>query len=270
MSNHQINILLAGVGGQGILTLSRIISQAALLAGYVVTSAETHGMSQRDGSVTVHLRIGDHEVHPLINKADFLIALEPHEALRHSSYLSKHTLVISEKKPIIPPSVYQNRRIEIAESCDGCSICVSDSGCPINQYLRYQSGIWIRLPAAELVNGRLSLKEACTKCGLCQEVCPINAISIDTSNYRIDIEHELETISKKVYIIAADELAQRIGNPRAANIVMFGAFHKLQDRISLPEEICQEVITRLFPRAVQTNLKAFQLGQDNVSLNSNE
>jgi len=268
MSNHQINILLAGVGGQGILTLSRIISQVALQAGYVVTSAETHGMSQRDGAVTVHLRIGTHEVHPLINKADFLIALEPHEVLRNILYISKNTSVISEKKPLIPPSVYQNRRIEISTSCDGCSICVSDSGCPINQYLRDPTGIWIRLPAAGLVNGRLSLKEACTKCGLCQEICPNNAISIDTSDYLEDIVDSLGTISQKLYIIAAAELAQEIENPRAANIVMFGAFQKLQDKLNLPEKTCQDVITNLFPRTVESNLKAFQLGQDRVSLNS--
>jgi Pyruvate/2-oxoacid:ferredoxin oxidoreductase gamma subunit len=264
MSNHQINILLAGVGGQGILTLSRIISQAALQAGYIVTSAETHGMSQRDGSVTVHLRIGTHEVHPLVNKADFLIALEPHEVLRNSIHLSEHTSVISEKKSLIPPSVHQNKQIEITASCDGCSICVSDSGCPINQYLRYPTGIWIRSPAAELVNGRLSVKDACTKCGHCQEICPNNAIVIDTSNYLTDIEPALETISKKLYIIAAAELAQEIGNPRAANIVMFGAFQKLQDRIKLPKKTCREVITSLFPRSVESNLKAFQLGQDRV------
>ncbi len=81
-------MLIAGVGGQGILLISNILGRAAILQGYRVRGSEVHGMAQRGGSVVAHVRIGD--VHsPLIpeGEADYLIALEPLEALRYLNYL---------------------------------------------------------------------------------------------------------------------------------------------------------------------------------------
>jgi indolepyruvate ferredoxin oxidoreductase beta subunit len=102
----KLNILLVGVGGQGILTTSGIIARAALRAGVNVVTAETHGMAQRGGSVEVHVRLGD--VHsPLIPYAgaDVVVSLEPVEAARYAQYLNENTLVILNNRSIVPTTV---------------------------------------------------------------------------------------------------------------------------------------------------------------------
>jgi indolepyruvate ferredoxin oxidoreductase beta subunit len=102
----KLNILLVGVGGQGILTTSAILARAALNSGVNVVTAETHGMAQRGGSVEVHVRFGD--VHsPLIpyGGADVVVALELVEAVRYAHYLSDKTLVILNNRKIVPTTV---------------------------------------------------------------------------------------------------------------------------------------------------------------------
>ncbi len=101
-----MDVVVVGVGGQGILTFSNILARASMNAGINVITSEVHGMAQRGGSVEVHVRIGD--VHsPLIpfGSADVMVALEPVEALRKAEYVGKRTLVIVNTKPIIPISV---------------------------------------------------------------------------------------------------------------------------------------------------------------------
>ena len=74
------NILIVGVGGQGVLTMFKILGNTALNQGLQVNGAETHGMSQRGGSVYVHLRLNDGPIYsPLImeGEADLLVSLEP-------------------------------------------------------------------------------------------------------------------------------------------------------------------------------------------------
>jgi indolepyruvate ferredoxin oxidoreductase beta subunit len=102
----ELNVLLVGVGGQGILTTSAILARAALRAGINVVTAETHGMAQRGGSVEVHVRFGDVDS-PLIpyGSADVVVALEPVEALRYAQYMNGKTLVILNDRPIVPPTV---------------------------------------------------------------------------------------------------------------------------------------------------------------------
>jgi len=82
------NIIVAGIGGQGVITTSKIIAEAALYNGNNVLVAETHGLSQRGGSVIVHVRIGDVDA-PLIppGMTDLLIGLEAIEAARYAHYL---------------------------------------------------------------------------------------------------------------------------------------------------------------------------------------
>lgn len=95
--------LIAGVGGQGIILVSEIIAEAALMDGFYAKKSETHGMAQRGGSVVTHLRIADKEVYsPLIpkNKADMLLAFEPLEALRYIDYIQKNAKVIVNTNPI--------------------------------------------------------------------------------------------------------------------------------------------------------------------------
>src|SRR5512137_1604777 len=83
------NILFAGVGGQGILTSSRVLALAALHAGLDVKMSEVHGMAQRGGNVDTHVRVGKEVPSCLIPKggAQFLVAFEKLEALRYMDYL---------------------------------------------------------------------------------------------------------------------------------------------------------------------------------------
>jgi indolepyruvate ferredoxin oxidoreductase beta subunit len=100
------DIYLVGVGGQGIVTASKIIGDAALLAGKNVLLSETHGMAQRGGSVVCTARIGD--VHsPLIpaGKVDVIISLELLETVRAACNASKRTVVVSSTERIVPLSV---------------------------------------------------------------------------------------------------------------------------------------------------------------------
>jgi len=94
--NKQFNMVIVGTGGQGVLTLLRIISLSALLEGKEVKTSELHGLSQRGGSVEVHLRLGKNIFSPLVKQggADLIIALEAQEALRACYYASKETKTI--------------------------------------------------------------------------------------------------------------------------------------------------------------------------------
>jgi indolepyruvate ferredoxin oxidoreductase beta subunit len=101
-----MDLIIVGVGGQGILTCSNILAKASMNLGLNVITSEVHGMAQRGGSVEVHVRIGD-VLSPLIplGSAEAMIALEPVEALRKVEYIGKDSLVIVNTKPIIPVSV---------------------------------------------------------------------------------------------------------------------------------------------------------------------
>lgn len=97
------DVLITGVGGQGILLTSMVIGRAATKAGMTVRSSETHGMAQRGGGVVSHVRMGD--VHsPLIPKggADFLIAFEPLEAIRNADFIKDGCYAVVNTHPIRP------------------------------------------------------------------------------------------------------------------------------------------------------------------------
>ncbi|MCD6500894.1 indolepyruvate oxidoreductase subunit beta [bacterium] len=85
------NIILAGVGGQGIITLTRILAETALIEKKDVKTSELHGLSQRGGSVETHIRFGREIYSPLIRQggADLIISLETQEALKALHYSSK-------------------------------------------------------------------------------------------------------------------------------------------------------------------------------------
>jgi len=102
--SSKINIVIVGVGGQGIITLSKIIGDAAVKENVKVLIAETHGLSQRGGSVEVHLRIGD--VHaPTVPKgeADILLSMELIEAVRNVDYLNQNGIIITSNTILRPP-----------------------------------------------------------------------------------------------------------------------------------------------------------------------
>ncbi|OGP87241.1 MAG: hypothetical protein A2031_07485 [Deltaproteobacteria bacterium RBG_19FT_COMBO_43_11] len=101
------SILLAGVGGQGILRASDIMCMAMMEAGFDVKKSEVHGMAQRGGCVTSHVRYGKKVYSPLAKSEsiDILIAFEKMETLRYLNYLSKDASLIVNSEKIYPPAV---------------------------------------------------------------------------------------------------------------------------------------------------------------------
>ncbi|GGP20264.1 indolepyruvate oxidoreductase [Thermocladium modestius] len=101
----RINIYMIGVGGQGLITTSNLIGAAATSRGIKVLTSETHGLSQRGGSVDVHVRLGDVNS-PLIplGGADLVIAFELLEAFRAAPYINENTKIIVNSRLIRPPT----------------------------------------------------------------------------------------------------------------------------------------------------------------------
>ena len=103
------NVLLTGVGGQGIITASTILSQACRLAGWEVKKSEVHGMSQRGGSVNSYVRFSEDATvaSPLIPEggADILMAFEPLEGLRQIRQAAEDAVVMVEERRIVPVTV---------------------------------------------------------------------------------------------------------------------------------------------------------------------
>ena len=98
------DIILSGVGGQGILSIATVIGKAALKDGLYMKQAEVHGMSQRGGDVQSNLRISDQPIaSDLIptGKCDLIISLEPMEALRYLPYLSPEGWLVTNEAPFI-------------------------------------------------------------------------------------------------------------------------------------------------------------------------
>ncbi|MGM0770982.1 MAG: indolepyruvate oxidoreductase subunit beta [Halobacteriota archaeon] len=106
----KFDILIAGVGGQGVVLASRLLATAAIDAGYHVATAETIGMAQREGSVTSHIRIGDEVCGSLIptGNADLIIGLEPAEAARNIHFLSKDGSIVVNEHAVIPSASGNN------------------------------------------------------------------------------------------------------------------------------------------------------------------
>ena len=100
-----LNIFMCGVGGQGLVLLTSVIGDACAKSGKKVITGEMYGLSQRSGTVFVHLRIGEDAFSPLIRygDADIIIALEAIEALRYIEYLEKDGIILMNKRIMHPP-----------------------------------------------------------------------------------------------------------------------------------------------------------------------
>jgi indolepyruvate ferredoxin oxidoreductase beta subunit len=114
----RLNIILAGVGGQGILTIASVINHAAIRKGLHVRQAEVHGMSQRGGAVQSHLRISAKKIYSdLISRgtSHLILSVEPLEALRYLPYLSPGGKVVTATDPVINMQGYPDLEAIFAE-----------------------------------------------------------------------------------------------------------------------------------------------------------
>ena len=111
------DIILSGVGGQGILSIATIIWDAATKAGLNLKQAEVHGMSQRGGEVESGLRLSDTEIHsdlvPL-GSADLILSMEPMEALRYLPFLHRDGYVITSSSPFKNIATYPEEKVQAA------------------------------------------------------------------------------------------------------------------------------------------------------------
>jgi len=105
MRPKEFNLVITGTGGQGLITLLQILAEAALLEGYDVRTSELHGLSQRGGSVEVHIRFGKEIISPLVaaGKADLILSLEMQEALKASYFANPKTKFLVNQQIITIP-----------------------------------------------------------------------------------------------------------------------------------------------------------------------
>lgn len=184
------NILLVGVGGQGTILVSKILSTGLMNAGYDVKMSEVHGMAQRGGSVSSQVRFGTKVYSPIIGKgqADILVAFETMEALRWLEYLNPKGKAV------------------------------------VNEY---------QIPSAPILMGKCDYPEGV-----------------------------LATIKSKVNttVIKAGEIAEKLGNPKAMNIVLFGALVKGMGLSDIDWEAT--IRENVKASTVEVNIRAFRAGME--------
>ncbi len=118
--NSIVNVLIVGVGGQGVLLASQILSNVALQSGLDVKKSEVHGMAQRGGVVSSHIRFGKKVYSPLIpnGKADVILAFEKAEALRWAHELKSGGSMIVNNHKLIPPIAVDPKYVYPDDSLD--------------------------------------------------------------------------------------------------------------------------------------------------------
>lgn len=196
MKPEGINFVLVGVGGQGTILASDVLAELGLRLGYDVKKAEVHGMSQRGGSVTSHLRWGPRVFSPIIprGEADILLAFEKLEAARFIGQLKPGGLALVNEYAIEPLSV-------------------QTSGVPY--------------PADD------------------------------------DLRERLARTTSRVYWVKGIEIAEGLGNPRTANVVLLGALSALLD-IELDQ--WDAVLEMRIPaKHLELNRQAFRAGREAIA-----
>jgi indolepyruvate ferredoxin oxidoreductase beta subunit len=199
----QYNILLAGVGGQGLMLLSQVMGDACTRSGINVVVGAQHGLAQRSGSISAHVRIGD-VYSPLIpyGTADLIIAMDAMEALRYVEYLKQGGTVVMNSRMMHPP-----------------------------------------LETAPIVKNKQEKRMYVTL---------------------EQVKAQLGKVAGRVITIDAEKVAAEAGNPRTENVVLLGAASALSG-FPIQSEPLKESVKRVVPeRAVDANLKAFNLGQQAV------
>lgn len=111
-NNRVYNVLIVGVGGQGIILASDVLGKVAAANGYDVKKNEIHGMAQRGGSVSSHVRFGKTVSSPIIRvgEADVLLSFEQLETVRYFPFLSAKGKVILNDQKILPPAVFTGKQ----------------------------------------------------------------------------------------------------------------------------------------------------------------
>ena len=184
-----LSVLFTGVGGQGIILATTVLAEAAQESGFDVKVSEVHGMAQRGGSVEGSVRIGKEVFSPIINRADFIIAVEKLEALRYIGKLQSGGFLL------------------------------------VNDY----------------------------------EIYPSTVFSKDTE-YPKNIEERINNLTKNYMIIDAVQIALKLNEIRAANMVLLGAFSNF---LPLEPDCWASAIKENVPsKALNINIEAFNLGKN--------
>ena len=187
--NSVKNILFVGVGGQGTILASKILTEGLLKYGYDVKMSEVHGMAQRGGSVTTQVRYGEKVYSPLIEKgtADVIVAFEKSEAARYIEYLR-----------------------------EGGKLVVND-----------------------------------------YEIVPVTVL-IGDEKYPQNVSEKLRATGADTLMIKAADIATKLGNIKAQNVVLLGALLKA---LNLDKINWDEVLETIVPKkAIEINKKALVLG----------
>jgi indolepyruvate ferredoxin oxidoreductase beta subunit len=199
LPQKEFSVYMSGVGGQGLVLLSNIMGAACAATGIRALTGEQHGLSQRSGSINVHMRIGEDILSPLIpiGGADAQLALEALEALRYVEYLKPGGVVMMSsriQRPIVETAAH-----------------IKD------KTAKYMS--------AEVVRERMA------------------------------------KVTDKIAVIDALSIANNAGNSLTENIVMLGAISTLE-AFPIPEEALKQSVREHVPsKAVEVNLKAFDMGR---------
>lgn len=264
------NALCVGIGGTGVIRASMILGWSALQEGFKVRTAETHGMSQRGGSVSSYLRFGRTLEGPFMIEGDLdvLLAFEISECLRNLHFANKNTFIIASKNAVIPPSVLTHMSLKIdGYKCVGCGNCIAHC-IPNEIYLHSKHQHYFTLmkgPTRMVVNGYNRVLESCTGCVKCiiDNVCPFGAIEAFNEWEYPEvslIEDDIRSVSENVIILDANKIAIECGNILTANVVLLGVLAGIE-RIPLTKEIMLENVKRFIPRkALDVNIKAFNKG----------
>jgi indolepyruvate ferredoxin oxidoreductase, beta subunit len=145
------DIILAGVGGQGILSIAATIGLAAVEKNIFLKQSEVHGMSQRGGDVQSHLRLSDREIHSDLipaGKADLIISVEPMEALRYLPWLSPGGWIVTNSVPFINIPDYPDIDAIMAELKKTANTIVIDADAIAKDLGSSRSGNMVILGAA--------------------------------------------------------------------------------------------------------------------------
>lgn len=200
IGKKELEVIICGVGGQGVVLMSELLGNAAVRDGIAVKGSEVLGMAQRGGSVFSNLRLGSGIYAPLTpeGKCDVMVAVEPSEALRNIQYLSRSSMVVLNTREVKPFTVF-----------------LGSSG----------------YPALE------------------------------------EILEKLKRASERVIALDAARLAQEAGNLQTTNVVMLGALFGT-GLMPIKVETAKEVVKARVPvKAIDVNLKAFDLGYEEIQKN---